>query len=46
MAIKNAYLKGVYEGLEERNAEQKEFLQAVREVLESLEPVVEANPKA
>ncbi|MBQ9631450.1 MAG: NADP-specific glutamate dehydrogenase [Lachnospiraceae bacterium] len=45
MAIKNAYLKGVYEGLEERNAEQKEFLQAVREVLESLEPVVEANPK-
>ncbi len=45
MAIKNAYLKEVYDGLAQRNAEQKEFLQAVSEVLESLEPVVEANPK-
>ncbi len=45
MALTNSYLKGVYEGLEKRNAEQKEFLQAVYEVLESLEPVVEANPK-
>ncbi len=45
MALTNSYLKGVYEGLEQRNAEQKEFLQAVYEVLESLEPVVEANPK-
>ncbi|MBR1628553.1 MAG: NADP-specific glutamate dehydrogenase, partial [Lachnospiraceae bacterium] len=45
MAIKNSYLKGIFEGLEQRNGEQKEFLQAVQEVLESLEPVVEANPK-
>ncbi|MBQ7678115.1 MAG: NADP-specific glutamate dehydrogenase, partial [Lachnospiraceae bacterium] len=45
MALTNSYLKGVYDGLAERNAEQKEFLQAVYEVLESLEPVVEANPK-
>ena len=41
MAIQNAYLQGVYEGLAKRNPEQKEFLQAVEEVLESLEPVVE-----
>ncbi|MBR1634708.1 MAG: NADP-specific glutamate dehydrogenase [Lachnospiraceae bacterium] len=45
MAIKNSYLQGIYDGLVERNGEQKEFLQAVSEVLESLEPVVEANPK-
>ena len=45
MSIKNAYLKEVYEGLAKRNAEQKEFLQAVEEVLESLEPVVEAHPE-
>ena len=45
MAIKNGYLQGIYDGLVERNGEQKEFLQAVSEVLESLEPVVEANPK-
>ena len=44
MAIKNEYLKGVYEGLAQRNPEQKEFLQAVEEVLTSLEPVVERRP--
>ncbi len=43
--MKNAYLQGVYDGLEQRNPEQKEFLQAVYEVLESLEPVVEADPR-
>ena len=43
--FKNTYLKEVYEGLAARNPEQKEFLQAVEEVLVSLEPVVEANPK-
>ena len=32
MAIQNAYLQGVYEGLAKRNPEQKEFLQAVEEV--------------
>jgi glutamate dehydrogenase (NADP+) len=45
MAIKNKYLKEVYAGLEQRNKDQPEFLQAVREVLESLEPVVEARPE-
>ncbi|EKC53815.1 hypothetical protein LEA_16174, partial [human gut metagenome] len=45
MSIKNAYLNEVYQGLAKRNAEQKEFLQAVEEVLESLEPVVAAHPE-
>jgi len=45
MSFKSSYLQGVYDGLASRNAEQKEFLQAVYEVLESLEPVVAANPK-
>jgi glutamate dehydrogenase (NADP+) len=44
MEIKNAYLRGVYEKVEARNAGEKEFLQAVHEVLESLEPVVEKDP--
>ncbi|MCR5054597.1 MAG: NADP-specific glutamate dehydrogenase [Lachnospiraceae bacterium] len=45
MTFKSAYLQRVYDGLEQRNPEQKEFLQAVGEVLESLEPVVAQNPK-
>ncbi len=45
MAIKSEYLKEVYAGLEQRNKDQPEFLQAVKEVLESLEPVVEARPE-
>ncbi len=45
MAITNEYLKSVYDGLVQRNPEQKEFLQAVEEVLESLQPVVEARPE-
>lgn len=45
MSIKNEYLKGVYEGLAQRNPEQKEFLQAAEEVLESLEPVIAAHPE-
>jgi len=44
MAIKNAYLNKVYADVEKRNAGEKEFLQAVYEVLESLEPVVEKRP--
>ena len=43
--FKSEYLKRVYAGVESRNPNEKEFLQAVKEVLESLEPVVEANPK-
>ena len=45
MAITNAYLNSVMEGLRERNAHEPEFLQAVGEVLESLEPVIEADPR-
>ena len=45
MKFKSAYLQKVYDGLEKRNPEQKEFLEAVGEVLESLEPVVEKNPQ-
>ena len=45
MKFKSSYLQRVYDGLEQRNPEQKEFLEAVGEVLESLEPVVEKNPK-
>ncbi len=42
--LTNEYLKRVYEGLEKRNANEPEFLQAVREVLESIQPVVEKHP--
>ena len=45
MAFTNPYLQGVYDDLAKRNPEQKEFLQAVEEVLESLEPVVAAHPE-
>ncbi|MDR3121439.1 MAG: NADP-specific glutamate dehydrogenase [Clostridiales bacterium] len=44
MAIKNAYLKSVYEKVAARNAGESEFLQAAQEVLESLEPVAERRP--
>jgi len=39
-----SYVAEVYERVRQRDAEQPEFLQAVREVLESLEPVMERNP--
>ncbi len=45
MAIKNAYLNSVYEGLAKRYPEQTEFLEAVNEVLETLTPVIEADPR-
>ena len=41
MSLKNEYLKGVYEKVCTRNNGEKEFLQAVSEVLESLEPVID-----
>ncbi len=44
MEFKNAYLREVYEKVEQRNNGEKEFLQAVKEVLESFEPVVEKRP--
>ena len=43
--FKSAYLNEVYATVEKRNAGEPEFLQAVREVLESLEPVVEKRPE-
>ena len=45
MALTNTYLKGVYDGLAERYPYQPEYLQAVFEVLESLQPLVEKDPK-
>ncbi len=42
--MKNAYLKGVLENVKKRNAGEPEFIQAVTEVLETLEPVIEKRP--
>ncbi len=44
MNFKSEYLAKVYADVEKRNAGESEFLQAVGEVLESLEPVVERRP--
>ncbi len=44
MAIKNAYLANVMETVKKRNGNEPEFIQAVQEVLESFEPVVEKRP--
>jgi len=44
MKLQNEYLKKVYETVQKRNAGEPEFLQAVLEVLESLEPVINQNP--
>ncbi len=44
MKLQNEYLKKVYETVAHRNAGEPEFLQAVLEVLESLEPVIDQNP--
>ncbi len=44
MEIKNQYLKELYAQVEKRNAGEKEFLQAVGEVFESLSPVIEKRP--
>lgn len=45
MAIQNAYLKKVFAQVEKRDGHEPEFLQAVEEVLESLEPVIEKHPE-
>ena len=45
MALKNEYLKDIYNNLSAKSAHEPEFLQAVLEVLESLEPVVERRPE-
>ena len=44
MSFQNEYLKGVYEKVVQRDPDQKEFLQAVKEVLESLQPVFDKRP--
>jgi glutamate dehydrogenase (NADP+) len=44
IVLKNSYLAQVMADVEKRNPNEPEFLQAVSEVLESLEPVVEKRP--
>lgn len=41
--LKNQYLKDLYETVKKKNANEPEFLQAVQEVFESLEDVVEKD---
>ena len=43
--FKSEYLQRVYDSVCLRNPGEPEFLQTVQEVLESLEPIVAANPK-
>ncbi len=45
MAFSNKYIQRVYDDLVRRNAFEPEFHQAVHEVLESLEPVCNAEPR-
>ncbi len=40
-----SYIENVIEQVKAKNAEQPEFIQAVTEVLESLEPVIDAHPE-
>lgn len=40
-----SYVDNVIEAVKAKNAEQPEFIQAVTEVLKSLEPVIEAHPE-
>lgn len=45
MSIKNPYLQKVYQQVCERDPQQPEFLNAVTEVLSTLEPVIEKHPE-
>ena len=45
MKLKNQYLCGLMETVKKRNPGEPEFHQAVLEVLETLEPVIEAHPE-
>lgn len=45
MALTNKYLKRIYESVQSKNLHQSEFLQAVLEILESLEPVIDKHPE-
>ena len=42
--FQSQYLADVYAGVQKRNPNEPEFLQAVKEVLETLEPVVARRP--
>lgn len=42
--MKNEYIKGILETVKSRNKGEPEFIQAVTEVLESIEPVIEKRP--
>ena len=42
--VKNEYLLSVLETVKKRNPGEPEFIQAVTEVLETLEPVIEKRP--
>ena len=44
MALKNQYLIDLLETVKKRNEGEPEFIQAVTEVLETLEPVIEKRP--
>ena len=41
--FKSEYLNRVYDGVKSKNANEPEFLQAVKEVFESIEPVIEKS---
>ena len=43
--LTDEYVKRVYTQVEQRDGDQPEFLQAVLEVFESLEPVVAKHPE-
>ena len=45
MAIKNEYILELIEKTKKRNVGEREFHQALEEVLESLEPVIEKHPE-
>lgn len=45
MSLKNKHLQQVYEQVCKRDPDQKEFHQAVYEVLQSFEPVIEKSPE-
>lgn len=45
MAIKNAYILSLLSEVKARNEGENEFYQAIFEVLESIEPVIEAHPE-
>ena len=45
MSFKNQYLNELMERVVKRNANEPEFHQTVKEVLESIEPVIEARPE-